>query len=207
MVSACNEPTPPYDKTWISPGKVEIDNYYSGCQAEWNLTIHNGNVKDYVDTKMVNTSAGKTEALIPLKARLHGDLNGIKITSSINEDLVAKSYITENQSLLISGFKPDITRQLTLTYPRYTEYSLYCRAPDNPIEGYTGVFNTEWIVISDQSPVMGPGETRDIMVALNTTKDTQLPDNKWEFWIGVKEIGSESTITIELCSRWLVTMK
>ena len=34
---------PPIDKTWISPGKVEVGNFYSGAEAEYPLTVHNGN--------------------------------------------------------------------------------------------------------------------------------------------------------------------
>jgi len=34
---------PPADRTWISPGKVNIDNYYAGGKAEYPITIHNGN--------------------------------------------------------------------------------------------------------------------------------------------------------------------
>jgi len=33
---------PPIDRTWISPGKVMVGNFYPGARAEWNLTIHNG---------------------------------------------------------------------------------------------------------------------------------------------------------------------
>jgi len=40
------EPPPElYDKTWISPGKVEEGNYHPGARAEWPLTIHNGNAE------------------------------------------------------------------------------------------------------------------------------------------------------------------
>lgn len=31
-----------YDRTWISPGKVHVGNFYPGAQAEWMLLIHNG---------------------------------------------------------------------------------------------------------------------------------------------------------------------
>jgi len=31
------------DKVWISPGKVMIDNLYPGAQAEYSITVHNGN--------------------------------------------------------------------------------------------------------------------------------------------------------------------
>lgn len=34
---------PPTDRTWISPGKVEVGNFYPGARAEWNLLVHNGN--------------------------------------------------------------------------------------------------------------------------------------------------------------------
>ena len=34
---------PPPDRTWLSPGKVQISNYYPGARAEWNVTVHNGN--------------------------------------------------------------------------------------------------------------------------------------------------------------------
>ena len=45
-------PTPPptttlppelYDKTWLSPGKVEVGNFYPGARAEYRISIHNGN--------------------------------------------------------------------------------------------------------------------------------------------------------------------
>jgi hypothetical protein len=38
-------PTPPpelYDKTWISPGKVEVGNFYPGARAEYMISVHNG---------------------------------------------------------------------------------------------------------------------------------------------------------------------
>ena len=33
---------PPADRTWISPGKVNIGNFYPGARAEYPITIHNG---------------------------------------------------------------------------------------------------------------------------------------------------------------------
>ena len=33
---------PPGDMTWISPGKVQIGNFYPGARAEWPVQIHNG---------------------------------------------------------------------------------------------------------------------------------------------------------------------
>ncbi len=37
---------PPEDVTWISPGKVNVSNFYPGARAEYPLTIHNGNDYD-----------------------------------------------------------------------------------------------------------------------------------------------------------------
>jgi len=34
---------PPVDRTWISPAKVQIGNFYPGARAEWELSVHNGN--------------------------------------------------------------------------------------------------------------------------------------------------------------------
>jgi len=54
LLSACAQPSAPpvvqtpepppelYDKIWISPGKVEVGNFYPGARAEYPLSIHNG---------------------------------------------------------------------------------------------------------------------------------------------------------------------
>jgi hypothetical protein len=54
LLAGCAQPSPPpeveapepppelYDKIWISPGKVEVGNFYPGARAEYMLTIHNG---------------------------------------------------------------------------------------------------------------------------------------------------------------------
>jgi len=34
---------PPINRTWVSPGKVNIGNFYPGARAEYPMTIHNGN--------------------------------------------------------------------------------------------------------------------------------------------------------------------
>lgn len=35
--------TPPEGMTWISPGKVNVGNFYPGAKAEYPITVHNGN--------------------------------------------------------------------------------------------------------------------------------------------------------------------
>jgi len=34
---------PPIDRTWVSPGKVNVSNFHPGAMAEYPMTIHNGN--------------------------------------------------------------------------------------------------------------------------------------------------------------------
>ena len=52
----------PEDMTWMAPGKVHIKNLYTGAQAEWLITVHNGEqeardfvvkprIPDYTDEK------------------------------------------------------------------------------------------------------------------------------------------------------------
>jgi hypothetical protein len=44
LVAGCTSELLPElkDKTWISPGKVEVGNFYPGARAEYDLNIHNG---------------------------------------------------------------------------------------------------------------------------------------------------------------------
>ena len=35
--------TPPMNVSWISPGKVEVGDFYAGASAEYPLRVHNGN--------------------------------------------------------------------------------------------------------------------------------------------------------------------
>lgn len=43
---------PPENVTWISPGKVNVSNFYPGARAEYPVTIHNGN--DYATSFSVS---------------------------------------------------------------------------------------------------------------------------------------------------------
>jgi len=42
VVKAPEPPPELYDKTWLSPGKVEVGNFYPGARAEYMISIHNG---------------------------------------------------------------------------------------------------------------------------------------------------------------------
>lgn len=199
--------TPPYDTTWLSPGKVEVGGYYPGGRAEWNVTIHNGNIDDITDAKMVTTEPVETKAAIPLKSRPYGDIKNIQLKSDIDELLKPVAYDIDKQELTIDGFKPDVSRRLDITYPCYTRFVIDCRAPDHPLEGYTSYpINNSWIVIADKNPELSPGETRDILIALDIPEGVNIDPAKWEFWISVME-GDSQLIATELCCRWLIDMK
>jgi len=132
---ACNvKPTGPADKTWLSPGKVNISNLKPGSSAKQEITIHNGN----------------------------------KVK---------------------------------------TGFSVYYRIPDYVEEGFVPapIEAPTWVTISEKSFLLEPDQTKEIEVVIKIPDDVRTPEH-WEFWIGCKEI-SENTLTTELCSRWLITMK
>ena len=45
-VSIGGDLQPSEDATWISPGKVFIEDLFPGARAEWTLSVHNGNDED-----------------------------------------------------------------------------------------------------------------------------------------------------------------
>jgi hypothetical protein len=63
---SCTDPqvSEPVDKTWLSPGKIQVSNVTSGKHIEQNIKIHNGNevstaflvyyrIPDYVESNFV----------------------------------------------------------------------------------------------------------------------------------------------------------
>jgi hypothetical protein len=42
MVETAEPPPELYDKNWVSPGKVEVGNFYPGARAEYMISLHNG---------------------------------------------------------------------------------------------------------------------------------------------------------------------
>jgi hypothetical protein len=63
--------TPPpelYDKTWISPGKVEVGNFYPGARAEYKLSIHNGSDEPAEFSVSYRASNNITEGYEPAPA-------------------------------------------------------------------------------------------------------------------------------------------
>lgn len=127
---------PPKDRTWISPGKVNIGNFYPGATAEWKISVHNGNMKP--------------------------------VSFSVNY---------RNPDYTADGF----------SMPPY-------QADD-------------WVIISEENPVIMPLETKDILITLDIPKSARNIPDKWEYWISVMDNSQTGIVNTELCSRWLVDMR
>jgi hypothetical protein len=64
---------------------------------------------------------------------------------------------------------------------------------------------SKWIIIEDESFVLKPKETKDILVTITIPYNVIIP-SKWWFEVMVKEQG-QGNVDIEYYPRWLVTMK
>lgn len=200
---------PPYNITWISYPLVEVEGFYAGGRAEHIVQIHNGNITNYEERKLVTTEPLETKAPIPMKNRLFGKPEGIRLTSNLAENLTVVGYDDVKREILIDGFLPETTRELTISYPRYTTYNVVPRLPDHPYEGYVAGTPEmlQYITISEKNPDFTPGETKDIMIILDVPQNVVIPSGKWEFWISVTEGENTAQIMTELCQRWLIKNK
>lgn len=202
------EGEPPIDKTWISPGKVNVGNFYSGARAEWPLLIHNGSNGQRTESISVSTEVNETRVAVPLRGfPVDTNSNSFLVTSSTDNSLSPVSYSVVDHTLLVEGFKSNATTVISVSYVSKSQFSVYYREPDHLLEGYENApFEAKnWVIIADKSPVIMPQTTQEIMIALDIPEDyaKELPD-KWEFWIGVVDISQEGMIQAELCSRWLI---
>ncbi|GAG79299.1 unnamed protein product, partial [marine sediment metagenome] len=202
------EGEPPTDKTWISPGKVNVGNFYAGARAEWPLLIHNGSNGERTEGKVITTEAGETRVAIPLKGfPVQTDGGAFLVTSLTDNSLTPVSYSTIDHTLLVDGFRPNATTEIVVSYISKAQFSVYFREPDHLLEGFENApFEThKWVIIADKTPLIMPQTTQEIMIALDIPEDymRELPA-RWEFWIGVTDTSQEGMIQAELCSRWLI---
>lgn len=202
------EGEPSIDKTWISPGKVSVGNFYPGARAEWPLLIHNGSDGQRIESIAVTTEVSETRVAVPLRGfPVNTDSNSFLVTSLTDNSLTPASYSTIDHTLLIEGFKPNMTTVISISYISKAQFSVYYRVPDHLLEGYENApFGAkDWVIIADKSPVIMPQTTQEIMIALDIPEDyTKDLPAKWEFWIGVVDTSQEGMIQAELCSRWLI---
>ena len=196
---------PPKDKTWISPGKVQVGNFYPGARAEWMLTINNGNDGVTSEVKKVTTDPGEVKATIPVRSEFY---RFIKVTSDNAKDKIV--FVSgEGKGITFNGFEPNSDRVLTIDYIRYSQYSVKYREPDYVAEGYVPAPKEakDWVIIADPTPIFLPREKKEILVAVEIPKDIQPLPKRWEFWISVIDISMGGNIQTELASRWLINMR
>ena len=196
---------------WVSPAEVKIANYYPGAKAEWAIRIHNGNDAEIrKEAYRVGTEANET--VVPIKVKFPiaaADYTKVTVTSdNTGETLIPTAYNEETTEVTISGFLPEVTRVITLTYTAWTEYLVDYETPNRTREGYSGpqVEAEDWIIIADTTPVLAPKETREILVTLAIPKGATVEADKWEFWTSVTAQG-QGNIQTEMATRWLVTMR
>ena len=127
---------PPENVTWISPGKVNISNFYPGATAEYPVTIHNGN---------------------------------------------------------------DVPTSFSVTY----------RHPDNVATGYVKPPTEvqDWVIVADETPVLAPRETREILVTLTMPDGAIIFADKWEFWVSITDTTQVGQVKAAMAIRWLVEMR
>jgi len=84
MLAGCPQPSAPptvetaepppelYDKTWVSPGKVEIGNFYPGARAEYMISLHNGSDETAEFSVSYRVSDNITEGYEPAPVTAEG---------------------------------------------------------------------------------------------------------------------------------------
>ena len=198
----------------ISPGTVEIGNYYPGATAEWKMLIHNG---DGIKAKLlqITTEPNETVADIPLRVVLanSGLLDIDKIESTLPEHLEAVAYDAEKQSITIKGFTPNTTRTVKITYKTISQFKVYVKYPSKTKAGFSmpPLETDTWVEMDNSEILLRPLENGYVVCSLKVPKNVKIESQKWEFWVGVTEqpYGASAQIStqIELCSRIFVTMR
>jgi len=201
---------PPENSTWVYPGKVNIGNFYPGARAEYPLTIHNGNLVTR-DTKTVTTETGEIQINMPLDSPIYsGELADFVIASDCLSDNLHLDFANlQSNEVTLSGLQENATRIITIDYLAYTKFAVYYQSTDNTAEGFVPapIEAKDWVVIDVSGLLFAPRETKDIMISLNMPKDAESPSNKWEFWIGAKDVSQTAMIQTSVYVRFLITMR
>jgi hypothetical protein len=112
----------------------------------------------------------------------------------------------------VSKFYPGARAEYLLTIHNgndyQAEFSITYRVPSEAAEDYAIAPATaqDWVVIADDTPVLAPKETMEVLIAVEMPEDAEAP-KRWEFWVVVKDETQTGMVQTELASRWLVTMK
>lgn len=127
---------PPIYRTWASPGKVAIANFYTGATAEYAIIVHNGG-QHITDRKSVRTFENEVRGNITLNHPVYGDWRQTTLKSDNKKDkLVIDNYSVAENSISVTGFADNSTRVLDITYQYYADFNVTYRLPDSTAEGY-----------------------------------------------------------------------
>jgi len=210
------EYAPPEDSTWISPGKVNIGNFFPGATAEFPLTIHNGNDQKLLETRQtfsVTTFINETIVDFTLHRPLYEcDIRHISLTSDNGSDkLKATSCTADGLTITIEGFVPDDTRLLDINYKGLFLFAVAYRIPGHTAEGFVVApdYVADWLTLAEDIAVFNPRETRDILVTITIPDDynaATIPDS-FEFWVSVIDNSQTGMVRTELCTRVFVKMQ
>ena len=200
-----------YNDNWVSPAEINVSNYYAGATAEWKIRVHNGNdATPQYESCSVGTEPNETIVPIKLKSPLAGGdyAKATVISDNPSDKLIPVAYSSQTKELTISGFVPNVTRIITISYIAWTEYKIDYSIPSKLRYGYSmpQIETSGWVVFSDMIPVLAPKETREITVTLAMPKGTLSVNDKWEFWVTVMEQG-QGNIETRCAVRWLISMR
>jgi len=198
---------PPDDMNWISPGKVNVANYYPGAMgAKYPTTVHNGwddstgftvtyrhpdHMGDGYSKPIDKVQewiivADMTPLLMPKETR------DILITLDMPEDV--SKWAVPVWNLTEAG--KEVKLELQKEYKRLVELAIETEQPW-PEKCLALVF-LENINGKEVDKISIPQEYKDFVIPTD--------ENNWEFWISVMDM-SQGQVKAELCVRWLITMR
>jgi len=223
--------TPPMDRTWISPAKVQIGNFYPGARAEWNLTIHNGNdvtaefavmyrepdytaggylmppeetVKDWV------IIADPAPLLLPYETR--DILVSVALPPTATDSEIHFWYVTAGGLSHLDAIRNTIYEELLAECNgngTAAQELLNSRLYADPEANLLMYLNN----IGSVSFGRFRGERAGDMTLISEFQSKgyaavgNLQTDNWEFWVSVRDMAQGGTVQTELCSRWLVQMQ
>lgn len=140
-----------------------------------------------------------------------GKQSGLKIVDP-REPPVDQTWISPAK-VTVGNFYPGARAECELQVHNGNDtqaaFSVSYRYPDNVGDGYVKppVEAKDWVIVADDSPILAPKETRNILIALDLPKGTKIFGKSWEFWISVKDMSQIGMVQTELCARWLINMR
>lgn len=203
-MSASNVPLPPEDVPYeadisaLNPGQfgllgdmvvngyevgATVDEDTRGYEPYWLMN----RINMIVEEKIVTTDPGEVRAPIPI----HWDIfEFVSVSSDIDEDLVYEGYDSANVAVILSGFQPDATRKLVITYKPVVTFNIYLSTTIANVKPRQGFVRApagyeDWVVLQPTNIKVSPDSVTPIAVTLNVPKDVQDLPEKWEFWVCV----------------------